>query len=479
VALLGTRSVLQQLVILGANVYLARLLSPSDYGVFAVIQFALALFAVFGDVGFAPALIQKKDLPTQRELSTVWWFQVGLSSLLVSLVFWLAPYLLRLWSDLPPGTEWLLRGMSLNFLFTVLRVIPSLRLERSLRYGWLSALEVMQTIAFYGTAVVMAHRGAGPASFVTASVVQAAMTALVLNLLSPWRPSLVFDRSALTSILRFGAPFQGKTILGLANASVTPLIAGSLLGKQALGLLNFAQKTAYFPLELVVIVSRVSFPVLSRLQTNRQALAQELESNMRLCATATHFFVGLCLGLGPALVGIIYSDKWLPAVPLLYVYALAIGIGFASPVLNAALEALGRPGIVFKLVAGWTTFNWVAVLVGVYCVKSQLVFAIACSLHVVAGNLAVFWVLHRTLPEVRLGRGVRGSLAGGLAVALGGRLVLPWVGSVGALVLSVLGAALLFLAVGGLFDREMLRTLRRMLLRSRPAEGGPGEEPPA
>jgi PST family polysaccharide transporter len=454
-------------------------LSPSDYGVFAVIQFALALFAVFGDVGFAPALIQKKDLPTQRELSTVWWFQVGLSSLLVSLVFWLAPYLLRLWSDLPRGTEWLLRGMSLNFLFTVLRVIPSLRLERSLRYGWLSALEVMQTIAFYGTAVVMALRGAGPASFVTASVVQAAMTALLLNLLSPWRPSLVFDRAALTPVLRFGVAFQGKTIFGLANASVMPLIAGSLLGKQALGLLNFAQKTAYFPLELVVIVSRVSFPVLSRLQTNRQALAQELESNMRLCATATHFFVGLCLGLGPALVGIIYSDKWLPAVPMLYVYALAMAIGFVSPVLSSALEASGRPGLVFKLVAGWTTFNWVVVLVGTALVKDQLAFAIANSLYVVAGNLAIIWVLRRMLPEVRLGRGVHGSLAGGLAVAVGGRLVLPWLGSAGALVLAVLGAALLFLAIGGLVDREMLYTLRRLLARSRPAEGSTGEEPSA
>jgi PST family polysaccharide transporter len=444
-------------------------LSPADYGIFAVIQFALSLFAVFGDVGFGPALIQKKEMPTQRELSTVWWFQVGLSSLLVVLVFLLAPWVLGFWHDLPPGTEWLLRGLSLNFLFTVLRVVPSLRLERSLRFGWISALEVLQTISFYGTAVVMAQRGAGPASFVSASVVQAAMTALVLNVLSPWRPSLLFDRSVLTSVLRFGVAFQGKNLVGFANGSVTPLIAGSLLGKQALGLINFAQNIAYFPLQLVTIVSRVSFPVLSRLQGNRRALAEELESSMRLASMGTHFFVGLCLGLGPAIVGIIYSAKWLPAVPLLYVFAVAISIGFASPVLISALDASGRPDVGLKLSIGWTIFNWVAVVVGTSLVKSQLGFVVAYCLHVVVGNLAIWYVLRRMLPEARIGRGMRGSLAGSLAVALGGRAVLPWITTPATLVLAVPVAVILFVAVGALLDREMLTAIRKLWLRRRAA----------
>jgi O-antigen/teichoic acid export membrane protein len=470
VVLLGARSVLQQLVILCANVYLARLLTPGDYGIFAVVQFALSLFAIFGDVGFGPALIQKKELPTQRELSTVWWFQVGLSSLLVVLVFSLAPWVLGFWHDLPPGTDWLLRGLSLNFLFTVLRVVPSLRLERSLRFGWISALEVLQTIAFYGTAVVMAHLGGGPASFVSASVVQAAMTALVLNLLSPWRPSLVFDRAVLRSILRFGVAFQGKNMAGFANASVTPLIAGSLLGKQALGLINFAQNIAYFPLQLVTIVSRVSFPVLSRLQGNRRALAEEIESSMRLASMGTHFFVGLCLGLGPAIVGIIYSAKWLPAVPLLYVYAAAISIGFASPVLIAALDASGRPDVGLKLSIGWTILNWAAVLIGTSLVRTELGFVVAYSVHVVVGNLAIWYVLGRMLPEARIGRGMRGSLAGASAVALVGRFALPLVASPVALVLAVPAAAVIFLGIGGLLDREMLAAIRRLWMRRKAAQ---------
>jgi PST family polysaccharide transporter len=391
----------------------------------------------------------------------------------VCLVFLVAPYVLRFWPDLPTGTEWLLRGLSLNFLFTVLRVVPSLLLERNLRFGWISVLEVMQTISFYGTAVVLARAGAGPASLVSASVVQAAMTALVLNLLSPWRPKLMFDRAVLSSVLRFGIAFQGKTAVGLANASVTPLIAGSLLGKQALGLINFAQNVAYFPLQLVNIVSRVSFPVLSRLQGDRRALAAELENSMRMCSLATHFFVGLCLGLGPAIVEIIYSAKWLPAVPLLYVYAWAIAIGFAAPVLSAALDASGRPGLVFKLSAGWTVLNWVVVLSGMYLAKTELAFALAYSVHVVVGNLVILYVLRRWLPEARLGRGVRGSLAAALAVWGVGRLLLSHVTSALALVGAVVGLAVLFLAVGGLIDRELWNVLRRWLLRQEASARAP------
>ena len=72
-------------------------------------------------------------------------------------------------------------------------------------------------------------------------------------------------------------------------------------------------------------------------------LAAEIERTIVVCANATLFFVGLCLGIGPPMVDIIYSAKWLPAFPALYVYSLAIAIGFLSSIVASALDALGRP----------------------------------------------------------------------------------------------------------------------------------------
>jgi len=80
VFLLAGRTVSQQIVILGGNVYLARLLGPGEFGAFWIVQFALSFFTLFGDVGLGAALIQKKDAATQDELSSVFWSQILLAA---------------------------------------------------------------------------------------------------------------------------------------------------------------------------------------------------------------------------------------------------------------------------------------------------------------------------------------------------------------------------------------------------------------
>jgi O-antigen/teichoic acid export membrane protein len=460
---LGLRSVLQQVTTLVANVYLARRLSPADYGVFAIVQFAMALFTIFGDVGLAPSLVQKESVPTEDELSTVWWFQIGLSVTIVTSVYLASPLILQFWPGLPEGSEWLLRGLALTFLFTVLRVVPSLLLERSLRFGAVSLVEFGGTLAFYGTAVVMAHNGARAASLVTATLVQAVTSTIALNLIRPWRPRWAFNMTALRSMLRFGIAYQGKVIAGFSNTSVTPIIAGTRLGEYGLGLVNFAQNTAWFPLQLVAIVGRVSFPMFSRLQNDRQALAREVERAVLLCATATLFFVALCLGIGPKLVTIIYSDQWAPALPALYVYALAITFGFLSPVVAAVLEALGKPQIMFRLAMGWMLLNWLAVIVATSISRTPLAFALGYSVHVVLGNLAVVVVLKRLLPEVRLTRRLRACVLAAVVAALFGRwALLPWLTTGLLLTAAVLCLALVFVAIAVWLDRSLLGAIRSL-----------------
>ena len=471
---LGARSILQQLTILGANVYLARTLSPADYGVFAIIQFAMSFFVLFGDVGLGPSLVQKRETPNQTELSTVFWFQLGLSLTILAVLFIAAPYVLRLWPDLPADSAWLLRGLGLTFLFTVLRVVPSLLLERNLRFGWISLIEFAGTVTFYTTAVVMASRGANAASLVLASITQTGFAALALNLAQRWRPSWVFDRASLRRMLRFGVNYQGKIVMGLVNSSVTPLVAGMRLGGHGLGLVNFAQSTAWLPLQLVSIVGRVAFPAFSRLQHDRQALAAEVERAVVLCATATLFFVGLCLGIGPKLIEIIYSAKWLPAVPALYVFSLVLAIGFLSPIVASALDALGKPQIVFRLSIAWSLLNWASVLVAIQLARTPLAFALGYAVHVVLGNLAVLMVLRRMLPEARPVRRLLPALIAALIVAGFGRFgLLTWVESALGLTLAVVVLAVTFLAVSLVLDPTLSSTLRAAFRGSAHPDSGP------
>lgn len=473
VVLLGARAVLQQLTILVANVYLARTLTPADYGIFAIVQFAMSLFTLFGDAGLGTALIQKHERPERRELSTIFWFQLGIAIAILTVVYASAPFVLLLWDDLPDGSVWLLRGLALGFLFTMLRAVPMLLLERSLRYGWIATLEFLGTMAFYGTAVVMASRGAGATSLVSASVAQAAALAVAANLVQPFVPALAFDRERLGKLVRFGVAFQGKHAIGFVNHAVVPLFAGARLGKTVLGHIQFAQQIGYFPSLPVGIISRVTFPLLSRLQRDRPAFVAEVERAVLFCGVPTFWFAGLVCGLGPSIVSVIYSDKWMPAVPALYVYALTFAAGFYFTILGSAVDAFGRPQLMLRLTAFATVVNWACVAVVTSVGRSPLVFALGYAVHVAVGNVALLVAFKGLLPEARpLARLWAPALS---AVVVGGlaRAALPWSASPLRLTACVLGSAIVFAGMVLALDRSLWAALKAGIGRDKAAEAPP------
>lgn len=464
--LLAGRTGLQQLVTLVGNVYLARVLGPSDFGAFWIIQFALSFFTLFGDAGFGAALIQKKDIATQEELSSVFWSQVALATAVVVLVFLSAPYVVEFWPDLPKGSDWMLRALSLSLLLTTLRVIPSILMERELLFGRLSFVDLLLTITFYGSAVVLAHLRYGPFALVAAVLVQGVAGLVTAYALRPWRPRAHWDSGLLRPIFKFGVAFQAKNIIGFVNAAVIPLYAGRALGRYALGIVTWSQNTAFFPVQLVGILSRVNFPLLSRLQDDKQAFSRTLERTIQVSALATLLFVSLFLGIGPNLVQLIFGDKWIPAVPTLYVFAIAISIGFVTPVVSGALDAIGRPRIIMAMALAWTILNWAVITITMQFTTGALSFSIAYCVHILVGNLAVIVLVKRLLPSTHLWPKIRSVvLAAAIATAVGRWLVQPWIGGPVTLTIAALLVLGVFSGAVALLDRSAFMDLMSLLRR--------------
>jgi O-antigen/teichoic acid export membrane protein len=451
--LLTLRTIAQQLIVLGGMVSLARLLGPTDYGTFWLVQFALSFFTLFGDAGLGAALVQQRSPPTREELSTVFWAQLGIGCVVVAFVFAAAPFVVRFWPDLPPSSGNLMRALSVGFLLVSLRGLPAILMERSLEFGRLSALEVALSITFYGAAVALAALGWGVKSLIAAVLLQGVVGLVVAYAMRPFVPLFVFDRRGILPVLRFGVAFQTKGAVGFLNGAVTPILGGRLLGREQFGLVSWSQNTAWFSLKLVEILSRVNFPLFSRLQDRPAEFARTLEASVRLCAVATFLMVALFLGLGPGIVQVLYGTKWLPALPTLYVFAAVITIGFVSPILGGALDAIGRPQIVMRLSLAWTLLNWIAVPVAMAISPTKLAFALGLSVHVVFGNLAVVYVMKRMFPEARFFAAVRACVAACAVVSVGARwLVLPWLNGPATLVGAISVSALAFGALYAALD---------------------------
>ena len=472
-ALVG-RSIVLQVAGFAGSVALARLLDPSDFGVFAIVQFALSFFTFFGDAGLAGSLIRQKHEPTQRELSSAFYFQLGAAICVMLIVFAAAGGVRHAWPDLPEGAAWLMRALAIDVLLVALRIVPSILLERQLAFGKLALLEVAMQLAFLATAIALAALGYHAWSLAIAVLVQGALGAIGTYCLKPWRPSFVYDGGALKPILKFGIVYQLKNIIGFINGAITPVYAGIKLGPHALGLVNWAKETGWYPLRFVEITSRVNYPIYSRLHEDRKLFLETLERSIGNAAIVTFFFVGFFLGMGRQLAQVVYGGKWLPAVPMFYAYAGVISLGFLSPIVGAAFDASGRPGVMARLAIGWTILNWIVVPITTYLWGMEG-FAYGFIVHVVVGNLAVVVMLRRWLPDARLWPRIRGSLCAAIGTAVVSRLWLsPWATSLPFFMLAVAACGVVYLALLALVDRQAVLALYA-LLRQKGAGTAPAD----
>ncbi len=421
---LAARTLAVQALTFFGNVALARQLTAREFGVFGVVQFVLSLFTLLGDVGLGAALIQRPQLPTRSELSSVFWLQLGLGVVVVAVVSGAAPWVVPLWPDLPSGADRLLQWLSLSFVFVMLRVIPSVLLERQLSFGKLALFEFASTLAFYVTAVTLAYSGQGVEALLWAVLAQTIAAAVVVFTLHPWRPQFSFDLPFLRSVLSFGAAYQTKNLVGFANNAIVPLVAGRWIGTAAVGYLTWAQSAAYQPLRAVQLLARVNFPVLSRVE-DRTEVRRFIERGLELGALAAFVFVAVCFGLGEHLVRWIYGEKWIPALPVFYVFVASMGSAFIAPLATSALEAAGKPRLTALMSLSWVILNWVAVGVAMCFERTVLVFAAAYSVHVFVGNGAALYVLRREVPGLDVTRVFVTSVLAAVAAAWLGRLALP------------------------------------------------------
>lgn len=471
-AALGLRSALQNVVILVANVYLARWLDPPDFGVFGILQFALSFFRLVADTGLGAALVQQEEAPDDTVLSTIWWLQLGLGVAVTLLSFVAARFLPSMWHSMPESAAWLLPGLALGLLFTMLQSIPFLKLERQVRFGWVGTLEFLGTLTFYGTALALAARHAGAAALVAASVGQAALVSIVANVVQPWKPSFTFRVDSIRRLVRFGAAFQGSNAVGFVNSAVAPVIAGGVIGADGLGIVQFAERTAFFPSLIIGIVRRVYFPFLSRLQSARATFQHEFEQAVLLCALPVFFFFGLFVGAAPAILSIIYGAKWLPAVPALLVYSAGFCFTFFSWIGDAAMAALNDMGRLLRIKAVSTALSWAGTALAIAWSPTPLAFSLGILLQLVITPFLIHRALRERLPGLRLFPRLRGPMAAGVCVAIAGRALLARTTGVFELILLIVLELLVYAAVSLLLDAELRKLALGLVLRPRGERSG-------
>lgn len=361
VALTGRYFVLYAITLVAQGL-LGALLTTAQFGIFGIVSAIINFMVYFSDVGLAASLIQKKEQVTDDDLKTTFTVQQALVVILMIVLFMSSSFIKKTYG-LDQSAIFLLYSLGISFFMSSLKTIPSVLLERHLKFEILAISNIVENLVYNIVLVFMAWKGFGITSFTVAVFARGLTGLIVLYLFQPWIPKFGISRTSLSKLLKFGVPYQINTFIAVLKDDGLTIVLGKVMGVDALGILVWAQKWIQIPLRVVLDnVTRVTFPAFSRMQDDKEDLKRTVTRSIFFISFLVFPAVTAIVILAPAVFQIIPKyHQWLPAIlPMTF---LAINVIFASvsTQLTNLLNAIGKIKVTSALMVMWTVLTWVFV----------------------------------------------------------------------------------------------------------------------
>jgi O-antigen/teichoic acid export membrane protein len=356
-AALGVRQVLTYGTNVLGGVILARLLSPAEFGFFAIVTLFLAFLNIFGGTGLAGNLIRTHDEPTIKAYRTVFTAQQSIVLTVAVSVWFASPGISSLYHLHEHGV-WFFRMTAISVVLTSLMVIPQIKMERVLAFDRLALIEVCQAISFNIVAILLAWRHFGILAFALGLLARSAIGAILANLISPWPFGFHWDPLGLKSHILFGVTLQFGQLLAMVKDSITPLFVGLYLGAAQMGYATWAMTFAAYPGVLLMPMQRLYLPFFARLQNDRSALSRFIPHTLWIVNVIAAPLAVFSVALAHPITIILFGAKWLPALPVFYCFALASISTPSSTPLMGLLNALGKPQLTLWIIGLAMVSTW-------------------------------------------------------------------------------------------------------------------------
>jgi PST family polysaccharide transporter len=325
---------------LTSTVILARLLSPQDYGVIAMVMAVTAFAGVFRDLGLSAAAIQKKDL-TRDQQSNLFWLNVAVGALLTAIVSAASP--LVVWFYGEPELLWVTVALSFNFLIGSLGSQHGAMLVRNMQFGRNAIPGISGALVSLGASVILAIKGWSYWSLVWGNLSGALVTTVLMLALSPFRPHWMQRDSGTREMLNFGANVTAFEFVNYFQRNLDNILIGRFWGPGPLGLYSRAYSLLMLPITSIRgPINAVAFPALSRLQNEPDAFRNYYLKVTSLIALLSMPLAAFLFVTSAPLVQVLLGKQWLEVAPIFSWLALAAFIQPASGFAGSLLLSLGQ-----------------------------------------------------------------------------------------------------------------------------------------
>jgi O-antigen/teichoic acid export membrane protein len=319
-----TAQALNFLILTVSTVTLARILTPSDFGLVAMVTAVTGLASAFADLGLSEATIQRKEI-THHQISTLFSINVGIGLALSLLTASLAP--LFVWFYRQPRLLLVTFCLAPTFLISGLRVQHDALLKRQMRFFALATRDTLAAVIGVSTAIFMALRGYGYWALIALPITSNLTLLAGSWMLAKWRPGLPRRDAGVRSMVSFGGSVAGSYLLISLVRSVDNVLVGWYWGAAPLGLYSRAYNLLMLPVkQLSGPAGNVAIPTFSRLQTDRERFARYYLRTINLIMWISAPVFGFLFVVATPVIVLVLGRQWRDAGPvfqLLVISAIA------------------------------------------------------------------------------------------------------------------------------------------------------------
>lgn len=329
------------------SIVLARLLSPDDYGLLGLITIVTAVCTTLVNGGFTTALIRKKDI-TEDDYNTAFIVNLALSLLLYAIVYASSPFI----ADFFKREELvsLTRVASLGLIAGALSLVPQTRLTKRIDFKAQTKITLIASVTSGVLGIAMALLGFGVWSLVAQTLSNQVLRTILLWAIDRWIPKFRFSKASFQELFGFGWKMMLSGLLDTVWKELYQVVVGKFYSPATLGQYTRGNQFAQlFSSNLTNVVQRVTYPVLSNIQDDKERMVSAyrriIKTTMFITAVGM-FFLG---AISEPLLYCLIGPKWHEAATYLPLICISSSLYPLHAINLNMLQVQGRSDLFLGL----------------------------------------------------------------------------------------------------------------------------------
>lgn len=301
-------SIISKAIILGGGIILARILTPEDFGLLAMLYIIFEVSSFLMTAGFGLVLIREKSI-TEEDLSTVFWFNLLVSIILVLLVWILGQRIVDFYNE--PRLLWLSRLMSLNLIFSAFGIVQKSIFQRNLFFKKLSIVEVLSSVISIIVAIILAYNNFGYYALGVKYILTSLLATIMLYAFNPWKPKYFIRKKSFAKLFAFGGNVMLLGLVNTVSRNAHQIVIGKFFSVSSLGFFNQGNMLKDNIVNTVsTSISQVIFPILSKIQEDKLKLKNAYSRILAVSSFVIFPLVTIFFFIAKPLIIFLLGVKW-------------------------------------------------------------------------------------------------------------------------------------------------------------------------